>query len=245
MEVAEHVDVLIAQGRALFDAARAASMDAVVPPCPGWTVRDLVTHVGGVHRWAAAIVGGALSDSDDATGGQVGKGPDDAQLLEWFRDGHRALVQTLQEAPSDLACFTFLPAPSPLAFWARRQAHETAIHRADAEAVGGVVSVFDTEFARDGIDEILRGFASRPRPEMQSATLKVQLDAVPDTWVIRFGPRGLTVSTDAARALVADLTVSGSASSVYLWLWNRPAEVSLVGDPRVVELWRQIRVRWS
>lgn len=30
-------------------------------------------------------------------------------------------------------CWTFLDAPSPLAFWARRQAHETAIHRADAQ----------------------------------------------------------------------------------------------------------------
>ena len=32
---------------------------AVVPSCPGWTVTDLVDHVGGVHQWARhAIVDG-------------------------------------------------------------------------------------------------------------------------------------------------------------------------------------------
>ena len=35
-----------------------------------------------------------------------------------------------------MRCFAFLPAPSPLAFWARRQAHETGIHRADVESAG-------------------------------------------------------------------------------------------------------------
>ncbi|MER6443505.1 hypothetical protein ABT275_45720 [Streptomyces sp. NPDC001185] len=38
-----------------------------------------------------------------------------------------------------MTCWTFNPArvPSPLAFWTRRQAHETAVHRYDAEAATG------------------------------------------------------------------------------------------------------------
>ena len=43
--------------------------------------------------------------------------------------------------------------------WARRQAHETAIHRYDAESASGDVNGFDLDFAVDGIDEILVGFA--------------------------------------------------------------------------------------
>jgi uncharacterized protein (TIGR03083 family) len=245
LEIHEHIDRLAAEGARLMQAAGAGSLDAAVPPCPGWTVRELVTHVGGVHRWAAAIVGGALPSSDDATSERVGAGPDDALLLDWFHDGHRALVQTLRGAPSDLSCFTFLPAPSPLAFWARRQAHETAIHRADAEAAQGPITAFDPDFAHDGIDEVLMGLASRRRTAMPSATLNVQLRGGEGGWLITFGAGGLTVSPDPARDVAADLTVSGGASDLYLWLWNRPATVSLVGDVAVTELWRQIRVRWS
>jgi uncharacterized protein (TIGR03083 family) len=243
LEIHEHIDRLAAEGAWLMQAAGAGPLDAAVPSCPGWTVRELVTHVGGVHRWAAAIVGGALPGPDEATSERVGAGPDDALLLDWLHDGHRALVQTLRDAPNDLACFTFLPAPSPLAFWARRQAHETAIHRADAEAARGAITAFDPDFAHDGIDEILMGFAARRRTPMPSATLRVQLRD--GAWLVAFGADGLTVSPDPSQDVAADLTVSGGASDLYPWLWNRPATVSLVGDVAVTELWRQIRVRWS
>jgi uncharacterized protein (TIGR03083 family) len=69
-------------------------------------------------------------------------GPGDAELLGWFRDGHAELVRALRSADPRLSCWTFLPAPSSLAFWARRQAHETAIHRADAESAAGPVTRF-------------------------------------------------------------------------------------------------------
>ena len=44
------------------------------------------------------------------------------------------LIEALDSASPDLEAWTFLPAPSPLAMLARRQAHETAIHRYDAES---------------------------------------------------------------------------------------------------------------
>ena len=64
-------------------------------------------------------------------------GAADPELLAWFRAGHASLAETLTEADPALVCATFMAAPSPLAFWARRQAHETAIHRADAEIAAG------------------------------------------------------------------------------------------------------------
>jgi hypothetical protein len=45
--------------------------------------------------------------------------------------------------------------------WARRQAHETAIHRFDAESATSSVSGFDPTFASDGIGEILTAMAPR------------------------------------------------------------------------------------
>ena len=54
-----------------------------------------------------------------------------------------------------------MDAPSPLAFWARRQAHETAIHRADADSASGIRPEYEPDFAADGIDELIMGFGQR------------------------------------------------------------------------------------
>jgi hypothetical protein len=79
----------------------------------------------------------------------VGTWPADLDLIDWFREGHTRLVHTLVSAPPDLDCFTFLAAPSPLAMWARRQAHETAMHRVDAESPGSTITKFHPAFAAD------------------------------------------------------------------------------------------------
>src|SRR5690349_6652723 len=136
METAEFLTTLDREGRLLAAAAAEAGTDAKVPTCPEWQVADLLRHTGAVHRWAAALV------ADGHTAPRpLGDGPDldGAELVAWYRDSHRLLVDTLAAAPADLECWTFHPAPcpSPLAFWTRRQAHETAVHRYDAESARG------------------------------------------------------------------------------------------------------------
>src|SRR5262249_6118199 len=122
------------QGELLAGAAERAGLIAAVPSCPGWAVRDLLKHTGYVHRWATGFVAEGLTRPVDASEEEIlGEGPADAELPGWFREGHAALVRTLGAAARRLTCWAFLAAPSPLAFWARRQAHETAIHRVDAE----------------------------------------------------------------------------------------------------------------
>jgi uncharacterized protein (TIGR03083 family) len=109
-----------------------------VPSCPGWTVRDLLRHTGYVHRWATGFVAEGQTRPGGASEEEIlSQGPDDAELPGWFREGHATLVRALGAAAPHLNCWAFLPAPSPLAFWARRQAHETAIHRVDAERAAG------------------------------------------------------------------------------------------------------------
>ncbi len=163
MEISQHIDALRDAAGRLSAAAAEAGPDAAVPSCPDWVVRDLVRHQGGVHRWAAGIVGTPRTepwnvDLEDV----VGAWPDDADLLAWFDAGADALASVLSEADPGLACWTFLPAPSPLAMWARRQAHETSVHRADAElAAGGHLTPVPAAFAADGIGELLECFAPR------------------------------------------------------------------------------------
>ena len=239
----ELLDQLAADGPRLADAAARADWDAPVPDTE-WRLRDLVTHVGGVHRWATEIVSTGSPGPDVASGAVVGTGPDDGDLLDWFRDGHAALVVALRAAPDDLSCFTFLPADSPRHFWLRRQAHETAIHRLDAERSAGVRTPFPADFAQDGIGEIVGGFAGRPRRRVdRDAALRL---AAPDgpSWLIRFSP-GRIEGSPGGDTELADATVRGTSDELYRWLWNRgPAEVE--GDAAVAELWgRAVRVTWS
>ncbi len=137
VEISAHIDALERDGALLADAAEAAGLQAAVPGCPGWQVRDLVRHQAYVHDWAARHVrdrSPELIDDGITESDILARGPADADLVAAYRDGHAALVAALRDADPDLECATFMPAPSPLAFWARRQAHETAIHRYDAQS---------------------------------------------------------------------------------------------------------------
>ncbi len=172
MLVAEHIAALRDEGVLLAGAAGRAGPDAPLPTCPGWRVRDLVRHVGGVHRWATGYVAGqhAAPVPGPAEEEMIRSGPPgDQDLLGWFLAGHQALVTALEQADPAMTCWTFLEAPSPLAFWARRQAHETAIHRVDAQLAASAASPggpaspggFAPGLAADGIDELVMGFGRR------------------------------------------------------------------------------------
>jgi uncharacterized protein (TIGR03083 family) len=244
VDVASLIDQLALDGPLLASAAADAGLDTPVPATE-WNVRQLVTHVGGVHRWAADIVATANPNPDTPTARAVGTRRDDAELLAWFRDGHAALVETLRAAPDVLECFTFLPAGSALQFWARRQAHETAIHRADAESATGDVTPFDAGFAQDGIAELLHGFARRSAPASgTSAKLGV---AASDgaSWLVTLGVDRID-ATEADDLADADATIRGDSSDLYLWLWNRRSAAMVDGDERVAKVWASsVRVRWG
>ena len=250
MEVVEHVAALRREGRLLAEVAARTDLGVPVPTCPEWRVRDLVRHIGGVHRWAAAHVAGSrtrpLSEEEQA---KVMAPPDDDHaLVDWFGEGHAHLVHELETAAPDLACWTFLAAPSPLAFWARRQAHETAIHRADAESPGATITPFPPAFAADGIDELLTCFITRPGGRLRAdppRTLHVGATDAGADWLVRIGPDQRVVSREAGDA---DCSVRGPACELYLMLWNRqaPDGLQVRGDPALLDLWRHsVRVRWS
>jgi uncharacterized protein (TIGR03083 family) len=199
-----------------------ADLGAPVRTCPGWTVRDLVRHLGGVHRWATGFVRGE------------GRQPKDGDLEE--------LVRALAGASPDLETWTFLDAPSPLAFWARRQAHETAIHRVDAESAIDRITGFSTPFAVDGIDELLLRFVARGGPELpvdRDRTLLVEATDVDRRWRVTFTPSGFRTAGDGG-AGSADTLIRASASDLYLGLWNRRAfePSAIVGDEHLAQLQR-------
>ncbi len=225
MEVAVHIDALRQEGERMADAVARADPGAAVPTCPDWTVRALVRHMGGVHRWATGFVAEGRTDAGGPSLDEiVGAGPDDTELADWLRQGCVALVAALRAAPADLECWSFLPAPSPLAMWARRQAHETAIHRVDAElAAGSTLSPFAPPFAADGVDELLTGFVPRRSTTLrteQPTTMAVRCRDVDALWTLHLDDEGVT-TTHGAGDTTAACTVTGAAGDLYLALWNR------------------------
>jgi len=262
VEPDEHISALEREGALLAAAAGRRSLGAPVPACPGWQVRDLLRHLGYVHRWAATYVGQARQEMiEEPPESEILRGgPPDAELLGWFRDGLGELVGTLRSAGPGLTCWTFFAAATPLAFWARRQAHETAIHRADGQgaagdASGSLITPFPAAFAADGIDELLTGFAPRAkfRAEVNGGDtpprLLVQAADTGDEWLTEIGSR-ITAQRcgGPGRDAPAQCVVAGPASDLYLALWNRQplaSPVTLTGDAAVLALWRdRIRVTW-
>jgi uncharacterized protein (TIGR03083 family) len=218
-------------------------------------MRELVRHLGLIHLWAAGNVAfqpSGILEVDDLPDlaeywPDLAAWPDDADLVNWYRDTHANLVRVLESAPTDLDCVTFLPAPSPLAMWARRQASEIAIHRFDAEMSRGFTSQFDADFATDMLDELLCGFGPRPRPlDIESAkTIHVHAEDTDEHWFLTIGPE----RTETARERGdVDLTLTGKAADLYLLLWNRTPDssVTMSGDTEIMDLWHgNFRVRWS
>ena len=63
VEIAEQIAELRDQGARLADAAERAGLQAAVPPCPPWLVKDLLRHTGHIHRWDG-VVPGAVTGND-------------------------------------------------------------------------------------------------------------------------------------------------------------------------------------
>ncbi|MBD0710367.1 MULTISPECIES: maleylpyruvate isomerase family mycothiol-dependent enzyme [unclassified Streptomyces] len=256
MKISEHIEALETAGRALADAAAGAGPDADVPTCPEWRIRDLLRHVSMVHRWATDLV------VERRTAFHPGAGEpklDGAELLEYFREGHTALVEALRAAPETLDCWTVLPTASPLAFWARRQAHETTVHRADAEsALGAGPGPVAAELAADGLDELLRAFHCQDGSRLHTPEpriLRLRTTDTGDVWTVHLSAtepprtdRGHPATGAGTVLQTPDTELSGPADRLYLTLWNRLplSAVTLTGDEDLAHMWREnSAVTWS
>jgi uncharacterized protein (TIGR03083 family) len=247
MDVERLLAELLQQGESLDRAAGLADPQAPVPSCPGWTVTAAVQHLTRVHRRVTAIVRG-----QDPAAAIEGFRPEPPELAGIYRDGLTGLVQALREAPDDLQARTLWPTDSAKHFWARRQAHETAIHRVDVELAAGYgVAEFAPDFAVDGLDELVMGMGAgrfagagldRPR-----TIVLTPIDAN-ECWTVRLGSSGSVPEREPADN--PDLGIYGLASDLYRWAWNRAddSEVSLRGELALADLWHRdfvVRARRS
>jgi uncharacterized protein (TIGR03083 family) len=227
--------------------------DLPVPSCPGWTLRNLATHVGRAHRWAAQIVFTRSAEFIPFRSVPDGRLPDDpAAQSGWLRAGAQHVIEAVQGGGQEQV-WTFA-GPQPASFWGRRMAHETTVHRADAELAAGRTPVLTPQLAADAADEWL-GFLSGPVWDQQADP---RLNALPEgkvlrvlatdgelagasEWLIsRTGPViAVDASTAGRRDAPADVTLRGPAGLLLLVLTRRlpPSSAEILGDSSLLAQW--------
>jgi uncharacterized protein (TIGR03083 family) len=217
------------------DAKRLAEMaahdfEAEVPPCPGWTVRDVVEHTGAVYSHKVACM--RLPEGPEHVDDWNHRPADGEDLLGWFQERYDELVTELTARGPAASSYTWYDPDQTVGFWFRRMAHETAVHRADVEsAFDAVTSVVD-DLAVDGIDELLDLFlvyqAEDVGPDGPGrGTVAVRTGE--HIWRATLHADDIALAREPGRA---DAVVSGEPSELLLWLWGRRPDtaVTLEGD---------------
>jgi uncharacterized protein (TIGR03083 family) len=234
MDYETFVQHVRADGDRLAAVAR-GRLPATVPSCPGWSMRDLVGHVAEVyeHKIACTELGRAPEPWPPTW-------PEDREPVRWLGDAHARLVAMFGEhRPSDPSA-TWWPSDQTVGFWARRMAHETAVHRIDAELAVGDVTPIDDELALDGIDEVLTIMLAgdwSEEPSEASVGQKVAIGSSTRAWIVTLERSTIEVAEGGGDA---EATIGGEPSDVLLWLWGRAADprVSRSGPEETIRLLR-------
>ena len=218
-------------------------LEAAVPSCPGWTLRDLIVHTGLVHRQKAETVRGGWVD-----GSPPQPEPPDGDLGPWFREGVDDLLVVLSTADLSQPSWTWCDHEHTAMWWARRMAHETTIHAADAVLAAGGRPHVESSLAADGVEEILiEMMTGGPAWGVVAVADDVVAIEVDDTdpvarWVLRSAqfsgtsPTSGTTYEGLATFEITDArpdtTIRGNASAMDLWLWGRGPidEIAITGD---------------
>ena len=150
-----HCAEIVAQTSLLIGHLDGADVTMPVPSCPGWNVSQLARHVDGGQRWAREIVASraAAPPSDVALrdlSGATNDHPD--TLAASLTEAAAALAQTLVEAGPDAQMWCPVGGGGS-AFYARRFAYETAMHRADVALALGLDYTLEPDLAADALDE--------------------------------------------------------------------------------------------
>lgn len=226
-------------------------LERPVPTCPGWTFRQLATHLGRGHRWAAQIVATRATAPIPLREVADGKLPEDpAQHAPWLNAGAVQVIDAVTAAGSD-PVWTF-NGLRPATFWARRRAHEAAVHLADAQLAAGRAVNLAPDDAADGIDEWLALIAAGtegttdPARELCGEGQSLHFHATDPglsgtgEWLVTRTPSGMTVQHGHGHA---DVAVRGPAASLLLVLTRRlpPSApvIEVLGQQPLLTHWLQ------
>ncbi|GAB3075160.1 maleylpyruvate isomerase N-terminal domain-containing protein [Pedococcus soli] len=244
---------LIDERSVAFRAAIAAApdLDAQVPTCPDWTLRDLARHIGmGRFTWGATVASGPEATAKATPEGVPEMPQDRDELVAWLEAAAQALLDALSEVDAERRCWvpwTDSQSPATCGAVARHQVQEIAIHTHDAQLTAGVPEPLPEDVAVDGVEEFLvtcvaTTFAWPHEPAVldyvvdEGAAWRIRLNA-DGAQVTRLPDDGSSPSDDAVPAGTRHLVGRSTASDLVFSFYARvPLDrLRLEGDTLVLD----------
>jgi len=244
----DYASAFLEQNRVFSDLICNADESTAVPTCPGWSLKQLLRHVGRGDRWAAQIVSERRDDYLDprtVEGGKPPADPDDA--ISWLQGGAQRLVEAVEQTGVETPVWTFL-GPRPANWWIRRRLHEVAVHRADAALALGSDFTLEPDVAADGITEWLERVAIQAGSDGAALPLEegntMHLHATDPglgeagEWTVGVSDSGITWSHEHGKGAVA---LRGGATELLLAMVRRisvaDTGIQTFGDDAVWQKW--------
>jgi len=228
--------------------AFAPSLDVQVPTCPGWTLFDLVQHLGVGRRKAAAIVAAGPADAPPAKstwdGGRAVPRDREA-LLAWLAESMEQLASALREAGPDRGCWTWWgrsQSPQTSGAVARHQIHEVAVHTYDAQLTVGAPQPLPDEVALDGVEDFQFTCCATTVAWPHKPAVIDYHATEGRSWRLRLSGDGAQIARLPAPAAgedpdAADASARGTANDLVLVFYGRiPLDsLKLDGDRRIFD----------
>jgi len=247
-----HCDEVVGQTALLRSHLDGADLTAVVPTCPDWTLWQLAVHVGASHRWAEHIVRTGAAEEvavEDVAGAEEPEGGA-AALDTWLAEGAERAAGTFRGAGAGLPAWSWAWERTA-GFWARRMAHETLVHRADAAGTTGARYEVAPDLAADAIDEWLQivRFGQRTDPddpvnELRAVGRSIHLHATGSApeldaeWLIGVTGEGVDRRRGHEKATVV---LRGPLTELLLALYRRlppdDGRLEVLGEREALDLW--------
>lgn len=243
MDTAEHIDRLRAGAERFAELLAGAAVDAqwrtTVVTCPGWSIRDLAEHTGGLYRWTTRLVAESMVVENWRSQMDIAYPTTDDEVSPWFLEGIGPMIDAFTAAPPDRRVWVWGVDPHAR-FWARRMLQETVVHCTDLTLTLGLPTEIPSDVAVDGIDEFLTNLPATARWGARLDVLRADgerlvLRAIDtgDTWRLRFQPTGMWWDRGSDGA---NVTVSGSAAELLLWVQGRQvATVEITGQTELAD----------
>jgi uncharacterized protein (TIGR03083 family) len=227
-----YAEELAAETERLATAVGGQPPDRVVPTCPEWTVRDLVTHVGTGHRYAAGIIEDGVSGPRHLE--RIEAPAAQAEWAAWLTTGAGRLTAAVREHGFDEAVWTWHPRHQTAGFWLRRMVHDLVVHRFDAELIDGAPGDLAADLAADGVDDLLLTFLIFDKLAGRGESLQFTATDANCSWYAVRTPGGPTWREGEAPA---DVTLAAPARDLLLVLNRRQPPGPTTGDVAVLNRW--------
>ena len=215
-----------------YATANDADPDLGVPSCPGWSIADLVWHLGEVHWFWTEVIDTRATSPDGVESAKPARPTAYNHLLTWGQSQADRMVDTLAATADDVTVWTWALAEADhtVGFIRRHQVQEAAVHRWDLQnaATTSTPDPIEPEVASDCVDEMmavqLPWSVRSDKPIL--GTVHLHCTDTEGEWFVHTDGRVEPIHAKG------DVAIRGAASDLLLALYKRVGleAVELIGN---------------